>query len=153
MSRYGFNFETLYHLELETLYDLCQFIRGDDSKISPDYDVLIRGVLLPFFRDSTKTTRKSDKNTIMRLALVATAKKIGMDLEDWDKLSTNHIARIVRRHVQNLIVQKIDTLSPEEKEEVLGLAQNNLRESAKILGVPLTGAGAVLAGEMSGFSI
>ena len=153
MSRYGFNFETLYHLELETLQELCQIIRGDNIRLAPDYDVLIRGCIIPFLRHASKSPKDNDKNAIMRLALITTAKKIGVNLENWNNVSTDHIAAATRRHVQTLIAEKLEALSPQERAEILGIAQNNLYEAAKNLGIPFISTGAVLAGEMSGFGI
>jgi hypothetical protein len=151
--KYGFNFQTLYYLKLETLYEICQFIRGNDSTIAPDYDVIVRGCIIPFLRHATKAPKSASKDEVMRLALIAIAQKIGVKFKDWDNIPTDDIATVTRRHIQRLIAEKLESLSPEEKAKVLGLAQNNLKESAKLMGVPLVGAGAVVAGELSGFGV
>ncbi len=89
MNRYGFNFETLYHLELETLYEVCKFIRSNDSVIARDYDVIIRGCIIPFLRDATKAPASTSKDEVLRLALIATAKKVGVNFGNVIQQNTN----------------------------------------------------------------
>lgn len=153
MKRYGFNFKSLYDLPLNLLYDLCQFIHSNDIAITPDKDVLIRGCIIPFLRDTAKGPKGANKDAIMRVALITTGKLVGVTFENWETSSTDAIATVVRRHIQTRIAEKLDSLSPEEKKKILGIARNSLKESAKIMGIPLAGAGAVAAGELSGFGI
>jgi DNA-binding transcriptional MerR regulator len=153
LSGYGFNFETLYHLELTTLYDIVHIIRGGDAAIAPDHDVIIRGCIIPFLRDATKVPKSASKDEIMRLALIATAKQVGVSFEDWDSAHTDNIASATRRQIQTLVAKRLDELDPKKREKLLGSARNNLQESAKTMGVPLAGAGAIIAGELSGFGI
>jgi uncharacterized protein YaaW (UPF0174 family) len=153
VSRYGFNFETLYHLELTMLYDIARIIRGDDVAIAPDYDVIIRGCIIPFLRGAAKAPKSAGKDEVMRLALIAAAGKLEVSFEDWDSIHTDTIASTTRRQIQALVAKRLDELDPKKKEELLGIARNNLQESAKTMGVPLAGAGAIIAGELSGFGV
>jgi hypothetical protein len=154
LVEYGFNLETLYHLELTTLYDICRIIREDDNTmIAPDYDVIIRGCIIPFLRNAAKAPKSASKNEILRLSLIATAERIGISFDDWDNAHTDSIASATRRQIQALVAKRLDELDPQKKEEILGIARNNLREATKTVGVPLAGAGAVIAGELSGFGI
>jgi len=153
LVNYGFNFETLYHLDLKTLYDIVQIIRGEGVHMTPDHDVIIRGCIIPFLRDATKAPKGTDKDTIMRLALIAVAKSFKIPFKDWDEAHTDDIASAVRLEVQSRLAERLGQLDEKEREKVLGIARNNLAESAKTMGVPLAGAGAVLAGELSGFGI
>lgn len=153
MNGYGFNFETLYHLELTTLYDIVHIIRGSDTAIAPDHDVIIRGCIIPFLRDATKAPKSANKDEIMRLALIATARRVGVSFKSWDGAHTDNIASATRRQIQTLVAKRLDELDPKKREELLGIARNNLQESAKTMGVPLAGAGAIIVGELSGFGI
>ena len=153
MEKYGFNFETLYHLDLKTLYDVVQIIRGEGTHIALDYDVLIRGCILPFLRDASRTPRSADKDTVMRIALIAVAKRLKIPDKDWDRADVDAIASAVRLAVQRKVAERLGELSEEERAKVLGVAQSALADSAKAMGIPLAGAGAVVVGELSGFGI
>jgi len=153
LNGYGFNFETLYYLELTTLYDIVSIIRGSDTAIAPDHDVIIRGCIIPFLRDATKAPKSASKDEIIRLALIATARRAGVSFKNWDVVHTDNIASAARRQIQMLVAKRLDELDPKKKEELLDIARSNLQESAKTMGVPLAGAGAIIVGELSGFGI
>ena len=153
MLKYGFNLETLYFLQLDTLYDIVRIIRDNDAMIAPDKDVIIRGCIIPFLRDAAKASESASKDEVLRLALIATAKKVGMSVPDWNKLSTDDIASTTLYRVRAKLAQRLDQLDAKQMEAVLGVARNSLIESSKAMRVPLAGAGAVLAGEMSGFGV
>ena len=153
MGIYGFNFETLYHLDLKTLYDIVQIIRGEGVHMAPDHDVIIRGCIIPFLRKGAKAPKSADKDAAMRLALIAVAKRLKVEFRDWDSVATDDIASAVRRKVQALLAERLEELDKEERAKLLGVARSNLAESAKTMGVPLVGTGAVIAGELSGFGI
>ena len=152
MEAYGYNFSTLYHLDLNTLYDIVQIIRGEGVHITLDHDVLIRGCIMPFLRDATRA-KPVDKDVILRSSLITVAKRLKVRVRDWDKAHTDEIASTARRHIESLIVERLDELDEEERAKVLGVARNNLAESAKTMGIPMAGAGAVVAGELSGFAV
>ena len=153
MIRYGFNFESLYCLDLKDLLDVCRIIRDSDAMIAPDKDVIIRGCIIPFLRNAAKALESACKDEVMRLALITVAKKIGVSFKNWNDVETDSIASATRRRIQGLLAERLDELAPKDQEKILGIARNSLAESAKIVGAPLTGAGALLAGEMSGFGI
>jgi len=153
LGTYGFNFATLYHLDLKALYDIAQIIRGEGVSIFLDHDVIIRGCIIPFLRDTAKAPKNADKDAVMRCALIAVAKRFKIPLEDRGKVHTDEIASAIRLEIQSRLAERLRQLGPEEREKVLGVARNNLAESAKTMAVPLAGAGAVVAGELSGFGI
>jgi hypothetical protein len=153
LTAYGFNFGTLYCLDLGTLYDVVCLIRGEEAHIAADYDVMIRGCIIPFLRDAARTPKGTDKDTIMRRALIVTAKRLKIGFKDWDNVDTEDIADAARRQVQAMLAERLEELTPEDQAEVLNAARNDLAESAKTMGLPLAGAGFVAAGELSGFGI
>jgi uncharacterized protein YaaW (UPF0174 family) len=153
LNTYGFNFETLYYLDIKVLYDIVQIIRGENVHIAFDYDVIIRGSIIPFLRDTVKTSPTASKDEIMRSALAFVAKRLKVDIKDWDNTHTDDIAWATRRKVLSLLAEQLEKLDSERKAKVLAVAKNNLAESAKTMGVPLAGAGVVVAGELSGFGI
>jgi hypothetical protein len=150
---YGFDFETLFHLDLATLYDVVQIIRESDRTIAPDHDVIIRGCVIPFLRSAIKAPQNADKDEVLRLALIATAKRVGVSFDEWNQVHTDRIASMTRRRIRAMLAQRLDQLDQDKRAEVLGVARDNLKESATTMGVPLAGAGAIIAGEMSGFGI
>lgn len=153
MRQYSFNFETFYYLELQTLCDICHLIRDSNTAIALNHDVIIRGCIIPFLRKATNAPKNISKDQVIRSALVITAKKIGVKLDNWESTPTDNIAKTTRNYVERLVTEKLKELDPQKREEILGIARNNLKESAKVMGVPLAGAGAVVAGELSGFGI
>jgi len=153
MSQYGFNFEPLRHLELETLYEICQFIRDDNSVIAPDYDVIIRGWIIPTLRDGIGVSGSVDKDEIMRVALIATAEKIGIYFDNWETADTNLIASATQNRAKELIRRKFETLIREEQDQVLKVAKDKLRETAKSKGVPISEISTIIDSNPSGYEI
>jgi hypothetical protein len=153
LIKYGFNFETLYCLNLNALYDIVRIIRDSEAMIAPDKDVIIRGSIIPFLRNATQIPESANKDEVLRTALIATARKVGVSFRDWSSVSTDSVTSATLRQIQTLVAKRLDELDPKERAKILGVARNNLMESAKIIGAPLTGAGAIIVGEMSGFSI
>jgi hypothetical protein len=153
LINYGFNFETLYLLDLETLLDIARIILGEDACVAPDYDVIIRGVIIPFLRTADRAALDANKDTVMRLALICVAKRLGVTFTDWDSTDTEAIATAARDKVRSLVAERLEEMDEDERAEVLGVARDNLSETAKRMGVPIAGAGAILAGEISGFGI
>ena len=153
MKGYGFNFETLYHLELPTLYDIVHIMRANDAMIAPDQDVMIRGCIVPFLRGAARAPEGADKDEVLRGSLIVTAKKIGVTFKNWEDVHTDTIASAAQRRIRELLAERLEQLDPDERAELLGVAQDNVKDAARTMGVPLAGAGAILAGELSGFGI
>ncbi len=153
MIKYGFNFDTLYCIELDALYDIVRTIREGEATIAPDKDVIIRGCIIPFLRNAAKAPEDTDKDEVMRLALIAAAKKLGLRFKDWNAINADDLALVTLRQVQKLVSERLDKLDPKQRGQVLGIANNNLKELAKTMGGPLVGASALVAGEMSGIGI
>jgi uncharacterized protein YaaW (UPF0174 family) len=148
---YGFNFCTLYQLELQTLLDIVHLIRGDRRQIARDQDIIIRGCILPFLRSATKAPEGADKDQVLREALCAVAKELDLSLDDWDQADTGRIASLTRLQIQQRLGERLEGLDPQERALLLGAARESMYTWAKTMGIPLAGAGAVVAGEMSGF--
>ena len=152
---YGFNFRSLYYLEIEELQEVVKAIRGEEEahKVAVDKDVIIRGVIIPFFRRMGKAPKGADKDAVMRSALIRVTQNLGVKYDDWEQASVDEISHSVLRAFEQRLETQLSKLSEEDRQKVRYEAQKELAKGAAGLGVGLFGAGAVIAGEVSGFGI
>jgi DnaJ-domain-containing protein 1 len=153
MGAFGFTFEALYRLQREELQDLARLIKGQDYFPPRTKEALIRGVIIPFLRQSSNAPKAATKDQVMRAALVRVARSFKVSCEDWDTATTEWMMRQVRSAWQETFRRRFDELSEHERDEILRKAEEELKKRAQRMGVGLLPAAGVIAGEMSGFGI
>ncbi|RMG21028.1 MAG: J domain-containing protein [Methanobacteriota archaeon] len=153
MSVFGFTFKALYRLEVDELWEVARLIKGQDHYLPKDKEVLIRGVLIPFFRKVTKTPKDADKEQVMRNALIQTAQNLSIECDNWETARSTWLAGKIRQKWTQIFRKHIENLSTDELESILKEADDNLKQRAKQLGLSLIPTTGIVAGELSGFGI
>ena len=153
MSVFGFTFSALYDLEVEELQDLARLIKGEEYSPPPDKEVLIRGVIIPFLRETSKAPRDANKDQVMQMALTRVAKSLDVQCGDWDTVDTKWLMRQVKECWMEAFRKQFQGLDEELRKEILKKADEELKKRAARMGVGLLPAAGVLAGELSGFGI
>lgn len=153
MSVFGFTFKALYRLEVDELWDIARLIKGEKHYLPKDKDVLIRGVIIPFLRETSKAPKDADKEQVMRASLVKVAQVLSIECENWETASSTWLVRQTRRRLSEKFRKNLKNLDEDELESVLKQADENLRKRAQQMGVSFIPATGIVAGELSGFGI
>jgi len=153
MSVFGFTFKALYRLEVDALWDIARLIKGEKHYLLKDKDVLIRGVIIPFLRETSKAPKDADKEQVMRASLVKVAQILSVECENWETASSTWLVSQNRRRWSEKFRKHLENLDDDELESVLKLADENLGKRAQQMGVSFIPAAGIVAGELSGFGI
>ena len=153
MSVFGFTFKALYRLEVDALWDIARIIKGENHYLPKDKDVLIRGVIIPFLRETSKAAKDANKEQVMRASLVKVAQILSIECENWETASRTWLVSQIRRRLSEEFRKRLEDLDDDERESVLKLADENLRKQAQLMGVSFIPAVGIVGGELSGFGI
>lgn len=153
MSLFGFTFKALYRLEVDVLWDIARLIKGEKHYPLKDKDVLIRGVIIPFLRETSKAPKDANKEQVMRASLVKAAQILSIECENWETASSTLLVRQIRRRWSEKFHKHLENLTHDELESILKLADENLRKRAQQMGVSFIPAAGIVTGELSGFGI
>ena len=153
MSAFGFTFKALYRLEVDELWDIAHLIKGENHYLPKNKDVLIRGVIVPFLRETSKAPKDADKEQVMRAALVKVVQILSIECENWETASDAWLIRLIRRRWGEVFRKHLENLDEEELESILRQADENLKKRAQQMGVSFIPAAGIVAGEFSGFGI
>ena len=135
MSEFGLTFESLFQLDVDELAECARVIEGEKFYCPYDKDVLIRGVIMPFMRVETRSSKYAAKDDVVRAALVQTAQGIGVKHKEWDQVSTAELTRQVKSQFQRAFLQKLRSLNQEDLQEIIKNADENLAHEAHAQGV------------------
>lgn len=154
-SPFGFSVDGLYRLSTEQLLELAGYVRdGEDAPYTPpDKDVIIRGVLVPFLREAGDVERDATHAQIMRSALIATAKALGAEYEDWDSLREDQLISSIKIRLRLHATERFQGLPPEEQQKILDEAESYVQRDAADIGIGLIPTAAIIAGQSTGFGI
>ena len=153
MSVFGFTFKALYHLEVDELWDIARLIKGENHYLPKNKDVLIRGVIIPFLREVSKTPKDVDKEQVMRSSLVKVAKILSIECENWDSASSAWLVHQIRSNWSEAFRKHLENLDEDKLQSILKQADENLKKRAQQMGISFIPAASVVAGELSGFGI
>lgn len=153
MSVFGFTFKALDRLEVDELWDIARLIKGENHYLPKNKDVLIRGVIVPFLREVSKTPTDVDKEQVMRSSLVRVAQILSIECENWDTVSSNRLVHQIRGKWSEEFRKRLESLNEDELNSILKQADENLKKRAQQMGIGLLPAVGVVAGELSGFGI
>lgn len=153
MSVFDFTFKALYRLEVDALWDIARLIKGEKHYLPKDKDVLIRGVIIPFLRETSKVSRNANKEQVMRSSLVKVAQNLSIECENWEAASSTWLVRQIRRSWSEKFSKHLKNLGDDELESVIKQADENLRKQAKKMGISFIPATSIAAGQLSGFGI
>jgi DnaJ-domain-containing protein 1 len=153
MSVFGFTFKALYRLEVDELWDIARLIKGENHYLPKNKDVLIRGVIIPFLRETSKAPKDADKEQVMQASLVKVAQILSIECENWETVSSAWLVRQIRRKWSEEFRKQLENLDEDELESVLKQADENLKKRAQQMGVSFIPAASIVAGELSGFGI
>jgi len=153
MSSYGFTFEALYRLDVNELADIARLIKGEKYYLSPNKQVLIRGIIIPFLREAGKAPAEAAKDEVMRLALIRVAKLLKVSCESWEAAEQAWLVKQIKQQWYDRFRRKLEELTPQQKEAVFKAAEAELKRRAAGMGISFIPAAGVVVGEMSGFGI
>ena len=153
MSAFGFSFKALYRLEVDALWDIARLIKGEKHYLPKDKDVLIRGVIIPFLRETSKAPKDADKEQVMRASLVKVAQILSIECENWEAASRTWLVSQTRRRLSEKFRKSLEDLDEDELESVLKLADENLTKQAQLMGVSFIPVAGIVAAKASGFGI
>lgn len=153
MSVFGFTFTALYRLEVDELWDIARLIKGENHYLPKDKDVLIRGVIIPFLREVSKSPKDVDKKQVLQSSLVKAAQILSIECENWDAVESTWLVHQIRRKWSEAFLKRLEKLNEDELQSVLKQADKNLKMRAKQMGIGFIPAAGVVAGEFSGFGI
>lgn len=153
MSAFGFTFKSLYRLEVDELWDIARLVKGDDHYLPKNKDVLIRGVIIPFLREFSKTPKDANHEQVMRSSLVKTAQILSIEHENWDVASNSWLILQIRRKWSEAFHKSLENLSEDEFQSVIKQADENLKRHANQMGIGLLPVAGVVVGKLSGFGI
>ena len=153
MEAFGFTFRALYEREVDELYDIAHLIKGVNHYLPKNKDVLIRGVIIPFLRETSKAPKDADKKQVMRAALVKVAQILSIEYENWETVSDAWLVRQIRQRWGEEFRKHLESLDEEELEPILRQADENLKKRAQQMGISFIPAAGIVAGELSGFGI
>ena len=153
MSVFGFTFKALYRLEVDALWDIARLIKGEKHYLPKNKDVLIRGVIIPFLRETSNAPKDADKEQVMRASLVKVAQILSIECENWETANNTWLVSQIRRRWGEKLRKHLEDLDDDELKSVLKLADENLRKEVQQMGVSFIPAAGIVAGELSGFGI
>ncbi len=153
MSVFDFTFKALYRLEVNELWDIARLIKGEKHYLPGDKDVLIRGVIIPFLRETSKAPKYADKEQVMRASLIKVAQNLSIECENWETESSTWLMRQIRQRWSEKFSKQLKNLSDDELASVIKQADENIAKRAQQMGIgfiPVTG---IFAAKISGFGI
>lgn len=153
MSAFGFTFQALYRLKVDELRDLARLIKGETFFPPRTKEVLIRGIIIPFLRETGKAPKNASKDEAMRAALVRAAKGLNIPCDDWEAADAAWIMRQVKRQWKDVFRKRFQDLDENDREAILEKADEELKKRAQRMGLGLLPAAGIVAGELSGFGI
>ncbi len=153
MSVFGFNFKALYHLDVDELWDIARLIKGENHYLPKNKEVLIRGAIIPFFREVSKASKDADKEQVMRSSLVKVTQILSIDCKNWDTESNTWFVRQIRRKWREAFRKRLENLDEDELQAILNRAHEDQKKRAQKTGIGLLPAGGVIAGEHSSYGI
>jgi uncharacterized protein YaaW (UPF0174 family) len=153
MSVFGFTFRALYRREVNELWDIAHLIKGENHYLPKNKDVLIRGVIIPFLRETSKAPKDADKEQVMRAALVKVAQILSIECENWETVSDTWLVRQIRQRWSEVFRKQLEKLDEEELKSILKQSDENLKKRAQQIGVSFIPAAGIVVGEFSGFGI
>jgi hypothetical protein len=153
MSTFGFTLEALYYLEVGELQDLARLIRGESYHPPRTKDALIRGVVIPFLRQASRSPADAAKDEVMRAALERVAKDLKVSCDDWEAADRSWLVTRVKQHVAEEFQRRAGEIDPDVRDEIRQKAEQELADRAKQMGLSFVPGAGVLLGELSGFGI
>ena len=153
MTVFGFTFKALYHLEVDELWDIAHLIKGENHFLPKNKEVLIRGAIIPFFREVSKARKDTDKEQVLRSSLVKVAQILSIECKNRDTESNNWFVRQIRRKWMEAFRKRLENLDEEKLQTILKRGHENLIKQAQKMGIGLLPAGGVIASEHSSYGI
>jgi hypothetical protein len=153
MSVFGFTFNALYRLEVDELWDIARLIKGENHYLPKNKEVLIRGAIIPFFREVSKAPKDADKEQVMRSSLVKVAQILSIECENWDTESSTWFVRQIRRKWREAFRKRLENLDEDKLQANLNRAHEDQKKRAQQMGIGLLPAGGVNASEHLSYGI
>jgi len=153
MGVYGFTFQSLYHLEVDELWDIARLIKGENHYLPRNKDVLIRGVILPFLKESGNIPFQASKDQIMRSSLIKVAQALSIESLNLNAMDTAWLVRQIRQKWSETFRKRLENLNDDELKSILKHADEKIKKRGQQMGISFIPAVGVMAGELSGFGI
>lgn len=153
MSVFDFTFKALYRLEVDELWDIARLIKGEKHYLPKDNDVLIRGVIIPFLRETSKAPKHASKEQVMRASLIKVAQNLSIESDHWESESSTWLIRQVRQRLSEKFSKQLKNLGDEELASVIKQADENIAKRAQQMGISFIPVTGIAAAKMSGFGI
>lgn len=153
MSAFGFTFNALYRLEVDVLWEIARLIKGEDHYLLKDKDVLIRGVILPFLKGTSKAPKDANKEQVLQASLIKVAQSLAVECEDWETADKAWLTNQIRQKWSEKFRKQLETLDENELGDILKQADKNLKKRAQQMGISFIPVAGIAAGNFSGFGI